>query len=104
MEIGGREIVVLRRVPVLAIPQVPRHDGRVVGIAQEIVGDAVEQRSEAPHGRRHEEPARLEHAGRLPEGQDALRTLGQVVERPQEQDGVGPGVGILEPARIAQPA
>ncbi len=104
VEEGRGEVVAVCRVPMLLILEISSHDGRVVGIAQQIVGDAVEERSEAPYRGRHEKPARLEHAGRLAEGHDALRALDQMIERAQEQDGVGAGIGIFEPARIAQPA
>ncbi len=101
VEEGRGEVVPLGRIPVLPVPQVPRHDGRIVRISQKIVDDAVEQGGKAPHRRRHEKPARLEHAARLPERLDPLRPLGQMVERTQQQHCFHARVGLVEPAGIA---
>jgi hypothetical protein len=49
-----------------------------------------------------EQAAGAEDAPRLAQGRDALPALGEVIEGPQQQDGVDAGAALLETARIAE--
>ena len=101
MEERRREVVLVRRVPVLAVAQVPLDDRLRVGIAEDVVDQPCQERGEAADPDGEEEPAGPQHPARFAEGPDAIGALGQVVERAQQQDGVHGRVRFLEPARVS---
>ena len=69
------------------------HDRRECGVREEIAGKAVQRGSEARNRGGEHRAARAERALDLAEGLQAISRLGEVIERPQEEHGVGARVG-----------
>ena len=72
-------------VAVLAVGQVLVHDRPENRIVQPVLVQPVEQRGEPADRHRQQAAARPQHPPRLGQGLPALRRLGQVVQRPEQQ-------------------
>ena len=86
----------------LARGQVALDDLGEPRIVQEAVLEPVEERGEARDRRHGDEPAGLHDSVRLRESAHTGGALGQVVERPQQEDGVRRGVRHVELLRVAE--
>jgi hypothetical protein len=89
-------------VAVLAVGEVALDDRLEAGLEQEALRDAVEGRGEARDGRRGEQAAGAQRAPRLLQGAGAVGRLGEVVQRPEQEDHVGAVVVDRQRARIAE--
>ena len=102
MEVGGGEPAgVCVGVAVLAVGDVALDDRLEAGLEQEALGDAVEGRGEARDGRSGEQAAGAQRAPRLVQGAGAVGRVGQVVERPEQEDDVGTLVVDRQRPRVA---
>jgi hypothetical protein len=92
-----------RVVPVLAVREVPLHDGGEGVVLEHRPAQAVEEGGEAGDGGREDEAARLQDAAGLRERGDAVGAVRQVVERAEHQHGVRARVRERQVARVAHP-
>jgi hypothetical protein len=103
MEVGGREPVLpVVGVAMLAFSQVALDDGLEPWVEEEAPGQAVEQGCESADGRHRHHPARSDHASRLGQRPEALGSIGEVVEGPEEQHAVDTGVRLTELSGVAE--
>jgi hypothetical protein len=70
--------------------------GQELPFGEPSLAQAVDETGEARDRRRRHEPAGHEDAARLTQGRDAIVSLGQVVERPQQEDRVERAVVELQ--------
>jgi hypothetical protein len=104
VEEGAREVLrPVRRVAVLAVDEVPLHNPLEVGVREEHSPEAVEKGGEAGDSGGEEEAARPQDPPGLAESGQALAAPQQVVERPQQQDHIHAGAGLLQSARLSPP-
>ncbi len=102
VEIGGREVArIAGVVAVLARGEIARDDRREDGVVEERAAKAVDE-GRVARDRRGEQPAsRTQHAKRLAQRPHAVRSLGQVVERPEQQHRVGGRVAERQGTRVS---
>ena len=102
MEVGGGEPArVAVGVAVLAVGEVALDDRLEAGLEQEALRDAVEGRGEARDGGGGEQAAGAQRAPGLVQSAGAVGRVGEVVERPEQEDDVGAAVLDRQLPRVA---
>ncbi len=95
-EVGG----VVVRVSVLPVGEVAGDDGGKRRVVQVAGPEPVQGRGEAGDGGGDEYAAGPEHPPGLGQGRQAVGAVGQVVERPEQEDRVGAVVGAAQRPRV----
>ena len=88
-------------VTVLAFFQVTGQNRGENGIVEKTVGQRIEQRGKVADGRSPEQAAGTKHAVDLAESGETVVAVGDVIERAEEQNCFGGGIGVRKAARIA---
>ena len=75
-------------IAVLSLGQIPFDDGAEFGVEEESSGQPVEERGEPADGGHSHNARGPNHPSCLGQGRQPIRAIGEMVERPEEQDSV----------------